>query len=226
MKHSDLFKIFLLRTVGNFLLLSALTGVALTFAPAIQAEISFRRDQFFGQTYIVAGDTVPKAEKRSGFSLLLDEPPPLAINPIDPSYDIIIPKIGANARIIPNVDPGNESAYFAALKQGVAHAAGTVYPGLPGNSYLFAHSVGNFWEVNRWNAVFYLLKEIEPGDEIDIYWNGERYLYRAYEKRVVEANETGYLSAQANYPMLTLQTCWPPGTTLKRLLVFARLQKK
>jgi hypothetical protein len=40
---------------------------------------------------------------------------------------------------------------------GVAHAKGTVFPH-KGNIYLFAHSTDNWWNVGRYNAVFYLLK--------------------------------------------------------------------
>lgn len=216
------FKIFILRIIGNFLLLSAIAGVFLTFAPAIQAEVTYRYDLWRGQTYYVAGE-VPAASFKSA-NLLASAPEPLAITPLDSNFGVVIPKINANAKVIANVDPGKQDVYLAALKQGVAHSAGSVYPGQVGNSFLFAHSVGNFWEVNRWNAVFYLLRELNPGDEVDVFYQGRRYVYTVYDKKVVDPNETGYLNAQANFPMLTLQTCWPPGTTLKRLLVFARLK--
>lgn len=200
-----------------------MAGVILTFAPAIQAEATFRYHQFVGQQFYVQGDLPKIANQKSGASLLISEPPPLAISPLDPNADIIIPKIGANAKIIPNVDPGNETEYLTALKEGVALAAGTVNPGQPGNAYIFAHSVGNFWEVSRWNAVFYLLRELTPGDEVDIFWEGKRYLYRVYDQKIVNPEDIQYLTSQSDFPMLTLQTCWPPGTTFKRLLVFARL---
>ncbi|MBI4099695.1 class E sortase [Candidatus Microgenomates bacterium] len=212
-----------MRTIGNFLLLSAVAGVFLTFLPAISAEVSYRYDVWRGQTFYVAGDS-PSPSAGQGTNLLVTGPAPLAITPLDTQFGIVVPKIAANARVIANVDPGNQGVYTEALRKGVAHAAGTVYPGQVGNSYLFAHSVGNFWEVNRWNAVFYLLRELNPGDEVDLFYQGRRYIYLVYDKKVVEPNETRYLSAQANFTMLTLQTCWPPGTTLKRLLVFARLK--
>lgn len=214
----DYFKVFILRAIGNFLLLSAIAGVFLTFLPAIQAEIAYRRDQVVGQTYVVAGD-----EKKT-FAGLLNIPPPLTIFPVDTNFGVVISKINANSKIIANVDAGNQGVYTQALRRGVAHAAGTVYPGQIGNTFLFAHSVGNFWEVNRWNAVFYLLRELTPGDEVDIFYLGRRYIYVVYDKKIVEPSDVGYLNAQANFPMLTMQTCWPPGTTLKRLLVFARLK--
>ncbi|MCL4390042.1 MAG: sortase [Patescibacteria group bacterium] len=215
---SDFIKIFVLRTVGNFLLLSAIAGVILTFSPAIQAEVVYRYDNLAGKQFVVVDTPQQRA------NLLAVAPNTLPITPVDLDFGVVIPKINANAKVIPNVDPGNETEYLAALKQGVAQARGTVNPGQVGDVFLFAHSVGNFWEVNRWNAVFYLLRELAPGDEVDLFYQGRRFIYVVYDKKIVPPDATGYLTAQANFSMLTLQTCWPPGTTLERLLVFARLK--
>ena len=195
-----------------------MAGVILTFAPVIQAEFFYRKAVAQNVQYVVAGD------KEAGTNLFTVPEKVLEIDPLSTGFGIVIPKINANAKVIDNVDPGNESDYLAALKEGVAHAAGTVYPGQAGNTYLFAHSVGNFWEVNQWNAVFYLLKELTPGDEVDLFYQGRRYIYIVYDKKIAEPGDTQYLYTQSSYPMVTLQTCWPPGTTLKRLLVFGRLK--
>lgn len=226
--RKDYLKVFVLRTIGNFLLLLAIAGVFLTFAPAIAAEVTYRYDNLVGRKFVVAGDeTVAKQapQGRGNFAGLLGISEPLSIAPLDPEFDLIIPKIGANARVVANVDPGNYNDYIEALRHGVAHAAGTKYPGQVGNTFLFAHSVGNFWEVSRWNAVFYLLRELNPGDEVDLFYLGRRYIYVVYDKKIVEPTDVGYLTTQANFPMLTMQTCWPQGTTFKRLLVFARLRQ-
>ncbi len=221
MKKKDYIRVFILRTIGNLLLLSAISGVFLTFLPAIKAEIVYRRDQITGQKYILVED---KVQEQKTFTGLLDIKEPLTISPLSTDFGIVIPKINANARVVSNVDAASQDAYTEALRRGVAHAAGSVYPGQIGNTFLFAHSVGNFWEVNQWNAVFYLLKELSPGDEVNLFYLGRRYVYIVYDSKIVDPSEVGYLNAQANFPMLTLQTCWPPGTTLKRLLVFARLK--
>src|SRR5689334_11357378 len=59
--------------------------------------------------------------------------------PIDSTFDIIIPKLGANARIVPNVNPYDAKEYQYALARGVAHAKGTSTPGSNGNVFLFSH---------------------------------------------------------------------------------------
>jgi sortase A len=217
-------RILTLRTVGNFFILASLLGVFLTFWPVIETEVKYRVSLIRGETFIVEGDILATPTPGQNFNNLLVKPTPETIVPVDREFGIVIPKINANVKVIPEVDAGNYNEYMAALKQGVAHAKGTVYPGMVGNSFLFAHSVGNFWEVNRYNAVFYLLKELNTGDLIVMFWHNKRYDYVVTDKKTVDPTEVGYLNSVANYPMLTLQTCWPPGTTLKRLLVFAKLK--
>jgi sortase A len=141
--------------------------------------------------------------------------------PEDPNFDIIIPKIGANSRIISNVDVSDEQVYLDALQNGVAQAVGTDFPGEGGHIFLFAHSTDYIWNVGTYNAVFYLLYKLEPGDEVDLFYEGHRYVYKVIGKKVVEPTEVEYLTRETNKEFLTLQTCWPPGTTLQRLLVFA-----
>ncbi len=214
MNRSEYIKVFTLRVIGNFLLLSACAGVFLTFAPAIQAEAKFRYDEILGVKYVVSDD-----KEQGSFGNIYQ-----GLEPKSRDFGVVITRIGANANVIPNVDPGNEREYMEALQEGVAHAAGSVMPGEKGNSVLFAHSVGNFWEVNQWNAVFYLLKELEPGDTIDVFYKDKRYVYEVYDKTIVDPDQVEFLRPEADFQKLTLETCWPPGTTLKRLLVFAKLK--
>ena len=103
----------------------------------------------------------------------------------------------------------------------MAHAKGTAYPGQKGNVYLFAHSTDAFYNVGRYNAVFYLIGKLENGDEIDIYYKDQKIVYEVYEKKVVGADDIKYLGNLGDRNTLTLQTCYPPGTTLKRLVVVA-----
>ena len=148
---------------------------------------------------------------------------PKSITPIDEAFGIVIPKLGANARIIPNIDPYDSAVYQKALTQGVAHATGTVFPGSVGNVFLFSHSSVNFYEANRYNSIFYLLYKLEIGDEINLYYKGEKFVYRVTEKKTVNPKDVSYLTGQTTKKVVTLMTCWPPGTTTKRLLVIAEL---
>jgi len=218
--------------------------MAMTFGPAGWEEVQYRYRQIRNVHYVVAEvgkveEVVPPAggveevEKLEPTAVPTEVPPTFfgqltggdkieEIRPMDPYFSVVIPKIGANAKVIPNVDPSDQDEYLRALEKGVAHAAGTDFPGGRSNIYLFAHSTDSFWNVGRYNAVFYLLKELNPGDEINVFFSRVRYKYKVVERRIVSANEVGYLTDKTPFEQLILQTCWPPGTTLERLLVIAR----
>lgn len=145
------------------------------------------------------------------------------ITPPNKDFSIVIPKIGAVAPIVANVDPTDPKKYLPALNQGVAHAMGTALPDEKGNTYLFAHSTDAFYNVGKYNAVFYLLGKLQPGDEVDIYYRGNLIKYEVYDKKVVSPDSNRYLGTiLPDEKTLTLQTCYPPGTTFKRLVVLAK----
>ncbi len=145
------------------------------------------------------------------------------LKPVDTNFGIVIPKIGANAKVIDNINPFNEREYQIALTKGVAHARNTSYPGRAGNTFIFAHSSANWYEANRYNSVFYLLTKLETGDQIFLYYQGKKYVYTVTDKRIVDATAVGYLQKGTGNSTVTLMTCWPPGTTLKRLIVSAKI---
>jgi LPXTG-site transpeptidase (sortase) family protein len=103
----------------------------------------------------------------------------------------------------------------------VAHAAGTALPGEGGNVYLFAHSTDAFYNVGKYNAVFYLLGKLSKGDEVFIYYQGEKIRYVVALVKVVKPTDIQYLAGDSDKNTLTLQTCYPPGTTIDRLVVIA-----
>ena len=144
------------------------------------------------------------------------------MDPVDNNFGIVIPKLSANAKIISEVDSQNADAYQAALVDGVAHAKGTAHPGEWGNMFVFAHSGTDFLRDNRFNMIFYHLDELEGGDQIYIYKNGTKHSYAVKEKKIVEASDSQYLKKEADGKILTLMTCWPAGSTDKRLVVIAQ----
>lgn len=237
MKQTEIIRFLILRTIGNFLLLFAIFGVFATFGPAIYYEAQFRIAQIRGVRYTVAetvmkskktplGEIVEKRQQQvpSGLAQVLTGPKEQILTPVDSNFSIVIPKIGASAKVFPNVDSNNENEFLPILSQGVAHARGTVFPGQKGNSYLFAHSTDNFWDVGRYNAVFYLLKDLTPGDDVVVFFENVRHNYIVEETKIVDAADVSYLieSQSIVAARLVLQTCWPPGTTWKRLIVIAK----
>ncbi len=211
-------RLLILKSIGNFLILFALFGIGMTIGPALFYEIKFHIDTIRGVQYVVAS---PQTKSPLGN---LKTTTSEIITPPDTLFSIVIPKIGASSRVIINVDSSNESEYLAALKQGIAHAKGTVFPGMKGTSFYFAHSTDSFWNVGRYNAVFYLLKDLNVGDDIDLFFNNYRYNYKVTDTKILDANDVSLLvNAQKDTDeKIVLQTCWPPGTTWKRLIVVAK----
>lgn len=135
---------------------------------------------------------------------------------------ITIPKIKAQAPMIFNVDPWQENIYQNVLKKGVAHAKGTSLPGEKGRAFIFAHSSGNPLDITRYNTVFLKLGELKIGDTIEIKRSNKIYKYKVTQTKIVWPNEVNYLK-DTKSDGIVVQTCWPIGTALKRLLVFAAL---
>lgn len=237
-------KKLILRTIGNFLILFAVFGIVATFGPAAYYEVSYRVSELRGVKYILAEDIQESTESELGrllrkyreegraanarpslFQGVLKNNKEVILVPPSAEFSIVIPRIGASEIITANVDPSNKEEYLTVLQKSIAHAKGTAYPGLGGTTYLFAHSADNFWNIGRYNAVFYLLKDMNPGDLVYIFFQGRRYTYEVYDKKTVNADEVSYVDAALGQgERLILQTCWPPGTDWKRTLVFARLK--
>ncbi len=225
-------KTFFIRTLGYFAIQVGLITLALIIEPVTGQELHYRWDNLLNRHYTVprvvtstspAGQPLtPTDSGPSSFGNLMLGGSTVIV-PVSTDFGIVIPKIDANAKVIANVDPSDEQAYTAALAQGVAQAKGTAFPGQKGNIYLFSHSTDAPWNVVRYNAIFYLLDKLEPGDEIIMFYKGRRYDYTVFDKRIVDPADTEYLTNSYDESVLTLQTCDPPGTLLHRLIVRAKL---
>lgn len=217
-------KFLILHSIGNFLILFALFGVGMTLGPALYYEVLFQIDQQMGIHYVVQNPNQPIPSQLGKLQINTNDK---IITPPNTLFSVVIPKINASAKVIPNVDPSNPTEYLAALKQGIAHAKGSVFPGMAGTSFFFAHSTDNFWDVGRYNAVFYLLKDMTIGDSVVIFYNNYRYNYTVTKTQIIDPSDVSLLlNAQKNKTQqVVLQTCWPPGTTWKRFIVIAQPTK-
>lgn len=220
-------KVLLVRFLAYLLVIVGLLAIAFQFGPVISAEASYRYDQVFGIKHQIVPTIITSLglQGEDGVSLEdLSGSSQKRILPVSTDYGIIIEKINANAQVVASVDPGNEAAYVKALQQGVAEAQGSTKPGQAGNLFIFSHSADAPWNIIRFNAIFYLLRELNPGDRVIIFYQGRRYDYLVFDKTTTEPGDVSFLTNRYDVPVLTLQTCDPPGTLLRRLIVRARLQ--
>ena len=183
----------------------------LTFGPAVKVELEY---QFRGMMSAVGATQLSELFWPGEINWELPDPD------VDYDYGIVIPKIRLKETVVFNVNPNDEAAYSVALKNGIAHAAGTGFPGSDQLGYYFAHSAQSAF-TRQFKAVFYLLGKLEPGDEIFIWHDGEKYEYKVTGSEVTNPTDLGFLSR--NYPgeTIVLQTCWPLGFAHQRKLVFA-----
>jgi LPXTG-site transpeptidase (sortase) family protein len=196
-----------LRVLGALLFVGSIFGLVWIFTPLITAEINYTINP-------------NREETVSKFGNLVDDWPNWEVPNND--YSIYIPKINAKSMVVPGVNAGDEKAYLAALKLGVASAQGLSNPGESGTTYLFAHSTNSPINFARYNAVFYLLDRMQVGDRIEVVYNGKLYKYTADSREILEADDVRYLTPQKTEEKLVLQTCYPPGTTWKRLVIVAK----
>lgn len=196
------------------------------FGPLVWTEASYRKDKLLGIRHEVEQSVITSAgadnlSSGGGFGAISVATE--TIKPVSTDYGIVIEKINANARVIAGIDPGNQREYVQALSQGVAEARGSTRPGEKGNLFIFSHSADAPWNIVRYNAIFYLLRELESGDRVVIFYQGKRFDYVVFDKSIVDPQEVSFLTNRYDEPVLTLQTCDPPGTLARRLVVRARL---
>lgn len=187
--------------------------------PVVGQEIKYA----FGQT--TAGRMVERVENTSADVVIVKtNENKLETNWLvpDKGYSIYIPKIMAKSNVIENVDPYNKSEYLAALQKGVAAAGGLAHPGEVGTTYLFAHSVGSRLDFARYNAIFYLLHRLEIGDNVEVVYKNKLYRYEVDQRLIVSASDMSFLAKQNDKEQLVMQTCYPPGTSWKRLIIVAK----
>jgi len=217
-------KVFALKMLSNALILGAILYFLLSFWGVIRQEALYAYWKLRGQTFTVDEVDIENPPASSPFAVLLAQPTPLKVTPKSKQFGIVIEKIGVNAPVIADVSVTDKRAYLAALEKGVAHAQGTAKPGQIGNSYLFAHTTIDFWKYGPYAGVFNLLRKLEKGDRIVVFYKGKRFDYYVKGKEIVSGFNTTPLTRTFDTPYLTLQTCDPPGIAINRLIITAELR--
>lgn len=145
---------------------------------------------------------------------------------------VVIPKMGKNVPLVDvSIDHGASfetmhEVFMDELRKGVVRYPGTAEPGELWNVFIFWHSSNFPWVKSEYNEVFALLDKLEKGDEIIIYYYQKKFVYKVTEHREVKPGDVKTLETRDKTKKeLSLMTCWPVGTTLDRLIVFAELDE-
>lgn len=159
--------------------------------------------------------------------------PDLGLDVAPPDIRLIIPRINQNLPVV-RVSSENlisqdwdalEKDIQEKLKDGVIHYPGTSFPDDGGNTVITGHSSYFPWDPGRFKDVFALLSDVDKGDKIALYYKQKKYIYQISDKKVVMPSEIDILKQPGDLTQnkLTLITCTPVGTNLKRLVVIGDL---
>ncbi len=131
-------------------------------------------------------------------------------------YSLAIPKLDINHAA---VRTDNQD-----LKKSLIQYPNTAPPGQLGNTVVFGHSVlPQFYDPQNYYTIFSTLYTLKLADPIYITYDGITYTYRIEEIFEVLPTDLSVLEQRFDKRSLTLITCTPPGTYLKRLIIKARI---
>ena len=131
-------------------------------------------------------------------------------------YNISIPKLKIKNA---TVEVGGED-----LSKSLIHYKGTALPGEKGNTVIFGHStLPQLFKPDNYLSIFSTLPTIKKGEKIQVSYDGITYTYKVEEIFEVKPNQVEILNQKFDDSYITVVTCVPPGTYLKRLVVRGRL---
>ena len=219
-----------LKKVGGFILL--FVGVLVLVYLALNAPALWAKLRYYYQTDLL--DKNYQEYISSGISVS-DLPSPYTFDgsmPITTDQDPGSPSpqvsLGNNQLYIPRIDvrapilwntPGDKA--MEKLREGVVHIKPTALPGQQkGNVFITGHSSFYYWDPGKYKHVFALLPQLKKGQYIYIQASGQLFKYRIYQIITVKPEAT-WVMKSTDRSIVSLMTCVPIGTSLRRFVVQA-----
>lgn len=209
--------------LGSLLIVSGLIILFLIFSPVLIKEVDYQIKMASPSEYQLVesqeeAEEVKKELKKESRVVFQKK----LLIPKSFDFSLVIPKIEVNSEVFPNINSSDEKEYLPVLKKGVAQAKGSSLPDQPGVVFIFSHSTDSFYNIGHYNAVFFLLRKLEKNDDVYLFYKNKKYHYLVVEKKIVNPDEISEAIRKIEGNALVLQTCYPPGTTLKRLIVIVK----
>lgn len=190
--------------------LTALKNDAPLVAPIAEASNGFMNSQVLGISTSSSGNYLVKD---------------LAYGPrtTKASYDtftLSIPKLKIEQAIVKVDDDQSPDRHLILLP-------GMALPGERGNMFIAGHS--NYFQLfgpdNWYLSIFKDLMNLKAGDEIIATAQGQHFKYKVIGMKVVDPKDLSVLHPpDSNGRYISVMTCVPPGTTMKRLIVLGKLE--
>lgn len=138
------------------------------------------------------------------------------------------PKVSSYALSIPKlkIENATVSTVGYELDKYLVNYPGTAIPSDNGNAVIYGHStLPALFNTKDYKTIFATAYKLTVGDEVFATVENVTYRYKIFNVTVVDPSDTSIFSQTYDNSYLTLVTCTPPGTTWKRLIIKARLQK-
>ncbi|MBI5530865.1 MAG: sortase [Candidatus Doudnabacteria bacterium] len=135
-----------------------------------------------------------------------------------------IPDLKISVPIMWTSDPKN---FDKDLQSGVVHYPGTAMPGQIGTTYISGHSSNYVWAKGSYNKIFSTLGDLADNTSFKItvvHKNGKVAIFHYVVTSRKEYSPTDQEQFKnTGKSIVALSTCWPVGSTAKRLVVFGTL---
>lgn len=189
-KSKNLWKFFLALFIISFFILNW-NDLSWIFSPRIYTE---------GIKNVVTSSFRTKNQP------FYEEENSIKIEKIDITAPIIIPKGNSN------------NDFDEALKHGVTYFPSSAFPGEKGLLILLGHSAPLGYPKINYDWIFSRISELEKGDEIIIYFNNAKYIYKVVDKVFLEkGEEVKPQSERGDLSEIILLSCWPLGKDIQRI---------
>ena len=193
--------------------------------------------QIAGAVIGIRGDSItPVATTRSTFETTRNTAPKTGTNVSAPNIGteveintavagrLEIPSLNVNVPIIWTQDVKN---FNKDLQAGVVHYPGTALPGQIGTAYISGHSSNYAWVKGDFNKVFSKLGDLADNTSFKItvvQKNGKDAIFHYVVTGRKEFSATDQEQFKnTGESIVALSTCWPVGSTAKRLVVFGQV---
>lgn len=134
------------------------------------------------------------------------------------SYTLAIPKLRIENATVSTIDHD--------LSKHLVNYLGTAIPPQNGTAVIFGHStLPQLFNPKDYKTIFATAYTLKVGDLLFVTSQGVTYKYSIFNITVVDPTDTSLFAQITDTSYLTLVTCTPPGTTWKRLIIKARLEK-
>jgi len=224
------------KLISLLILVAGLIIATYVFFPLISYQIYFA-SEFSGQEITAP---IPKATvlNNSTIASLLNSASSNFFSGIDYSnaenwfpnvkFQKIVQKIERYSLSIPKlkIENAEVSTTDTDLTKHLINYGGTAIPPNKGTAVVFGHStLPQLFNPENYKTIFATLHQLKVGDQIQVNVANISYNYKIINIFIVDPSDISILEQNYNDSYLTLVTCTPPGTTWKRLIIRAKLEK-